>query len=176
MSLLEYGAVVRGSTIIASYGDLSGVSERDIIRLLPLPTTRIDQKIASGKLFSFATTPSLTFVAVSPQSVDKQRPLAFLDTLSRRWVAVLGTVSASATDHALDRVFASNCASVFDDFSKVTKTSELARELDETQQVLATGMTKALDRGAELESISSKSETLMSTSEEFRAQATNLKW
>jgi vesicle-associated membrane protein 7 len=176
MSLLEYSAVVRGSTIIASFGDLSGVSERDIVRLLPPPTTRVDQKITSGKLLSFTTTTSLAFVAVSPQSVDKQRPLAFLDTLSRRWVSSFGVVSASAADHALDRVFASHFAALFDDFSNATKTSELVRELDDAEQILTSGMTKALDRGAELESISSKSETLMSTSEEFRAKAASLKW
>jgi vesicle-associated membrane protein 7 len=37
-------------------------------------------------------------------------------------------------------------------------------------------MAKAFDRGSDLQAISSKSEDLLSTSEEFRAQATNLKW
>jgi vesicle-associated membrane protein 7 len=176
MALIDYAAVVRGGTIIASYGDLSGVTERDILRLLPVHSSRIDQKIASSKLFSFITTPALVFVAVSHQAVDKQRPLAFLDTPSRRWAAAFAPASASAGDHGLNQVFASNFASLFDDYAKATKTAEIARELDETQHILTESVTKALDRGAELESISSKSETLMSTSEAFRAQATNLKW
>jgi vesicle-associated membrane protein 7 len=176
MGLLDYSAVIRGNTIIASYGDLSGFSERELLRLIPDQLLRIDQKITSGRLISFITTPGLVFVAVSQQSVDKQRPLTFLQTLSRRWAAAYGPMSASAADHALDQIFASNFAALFNDYSSATKTSELAGQLDETQQILTESTTKAFDRGAELESISSKTEELLSTSEEFRTLSTNLKW
>jgi len=176
MTFVEYSAVIRGNTVIAAYGDLSGISEREILRLVPPLSTRVDQKITASKLLSFVTTPGLVFVAVSHQQVDKQRPIAFLNTLSHRWVAACGKASASAADHALDHVFASNFAGLFDEYAKVTKTSALSHELDETQQILAESMTKALDRRADLEGLSSKSENLMSTSEEFRTQATNLKW
>jgi vesicle-associated membrane protein 7 len=65
---------------------------------------------------------------------------------------------------------------LFNDYSSATKTSELAGQLDEVQQILTESTTKAFDRGAELESISSKTEELLSTSEEFRTLSTNLKW
>jgi vesicle-associated membrane protein 7 len=176
MGLLDYSAVIRGNVVIASFGELLGFSERELLRLVPEQSSQIDQKITSGRLVSFITTPGLVFVAVSQQPVDKQRPLTFLETLSRRWAAAYGPVSASAADHALDQVLASNFAALFNDYSTPTKTAELARQLDETQQILTESMTKALDRGAELDSLSSKSEDLLLTSWEFRAEATNLKW
>jgi vesicle-associated membrane protein 7 len=176
MRVIDYSAVVRGHTIIASIGDLTGLSEREILRLLPPNSSRTEQKITSGKLFSFLITPGLTFVCVSPQSVDKQRPLTFLDILSRRWAAAYGSVSASAADHALDQVYNTSFGPLFEDYGRASKTAEIARDLAETQDILTESMSKALDRGAELESMSSKSESLLTTSEDFRAQATGLKW
>jgi vesicle-associated membrane protein 7 len=175
-AVIEYAAVLRGQLVIASIGDLFGLSEREVIRLLPSSGSRAEQKISSGKLFSFTSTPGLSYVALSPQSVDKQRPLAFLDTLSRRWAATFAAQSATAPEHSLDHVLAANFSPLFNEYGKVNKTAELAADLDQTQAILTNAMSKGLDRSAELESISSKSETLLSTSEEFRAQATNLKW
>jgi vesicle-associated membrane protein 7 len=176
MSALEYSAVIRGTTIIASNGEVSGFTEPDLIRLVPARSQRVDQKITAGKLFSFSTISGLVFAAVSPQEADKQRSLAFLEILSRRWVATMGPASTSATDHSLNGTFRKDFGPLFDEYAKTTKTAELARELDATQGVLTESVTKALDRGAELESISSKSEMALATSGEFRAQATSLKW
>lgn len=172
---VSYVAVIRGRIIIAAYGDTS-VSERDVLKLLPPATSRIEQKITSGSLFTFITTPALTFMSVSRQSIEKQKPISFLDTLSRRWTATYGPVSASASAHALDSVFQKQFSQLFDDVNKANKTSEIARQLDETQQILTDSMTRALARGAELESVSEKTEVLLSSSEEFRSQASNLKW
>jgi vesicle-associated membrane protein 7 len=174
MSVLEYSAVVRGTTIIASHGEVSGFTDRDLVHLLPAKSQRVDQKITSGKLFSFARISGLVFAAVSPHTADKQRPLAFLDTLSRRWVSTLGPASASATGHSLDGTFEKDFGSLFDDYAKATSTTELGRELDVTEAVPTDSVTKALDRGAELEAFSSKSETMLATSQEFRAQAASL--
>jgi vesicle-associated membrane protein 7 len=176
MPAIDYAAVIRGHTIIASLGDLAGLSEREVLRLLPSASSRAEQKITFGTLFSFLLTPGLTFVCTSPQSVDKQRPLAFLDALSRRWCAQYFSVSASAADHSLDQIFASNFSELFDEYGRPNKTEELSRELEQTKEILAESVTKALGRGSELESISAKGDTLLGASEEFRNQATNLKW
>jgi hypothetical protein len=174
--IVEYVAILRGQTIVASIGELNGLSERDIVRLLPGSGFRTEQKISSGKLFSFASTPGLAYVALSPQSVDKQKPLLFLDTLSRRWVATYSVQSASASEHSLDQVFAANFSALFNEYDKPNKTAELNSDLEQTQHILTDAMAKGLDRSAELESISSKGEALLTTSEEFRARATELKW
>jgi vesicle-associated membrane protein 7 len=176
MAMSAYCAIIRGHVLVASYGDPAAISERDIVKLLPASSSKTEQKISSGKLFTFITTPGLTFVSVSQASVDKQRPIAFLDTLSRRWAAQFGPVSASASSHALDGIFLKNFGSLFDEFSNPTKTARLSRELEETQEILRTSVTKAFDRGSDLQTISNKSEDLLGASEEFRAQATNLKW
>jgi len=176
LNLLDFSAVIRGSTIIASYGDLPGISEREILRLIPPQTSRVDQKIAFGKLFSFVTTPALVFLAISQHHIDKQRPLAFLDILSSRWTAGFGPTSAAAEGHGMDSVFASNYAGLFNEYSKTSKASEVAQELDETQKILAASATKALDRGSRLEGIHRKSESLKDTSDEFRAEAARMTW
>jgi vesicle-associated membrane protein 7 len=174
--VIDFAAILRGQTIIASVGDIDGLSERDILRLLPTSAFRIEQKISSGQLFSFTSTPGLSYVAVSSQSVDKQRPLAFLDSLSRRWAAPFGSQSLTATEHSLDGVLATNFSALFADSFKSSRASELATDLDQTQRILTDAMAKGLNRSSELEGISTKGEALLSTSEEFRAQATNLKW
>ncbi|OHT12741.1 Vesicle-associated membrane protein 714 [Tritrichomonas foetus] len=176
MTTITYTAVLRGNVIISSYGDQSSISEKDIIKLSP-KTPITEQKITSGKLYSYISTPVLTFVCVGPQSADKQRSITFLETLSRRWAASFGPISSSATSHSLDNVFLDNFKNLFDDFSKpIDKTEEINRQLAETEQLLTESVSKAIVRGNELENISSKSEELLSTSEEFRTTARNLKW
>jgi hypothetical protein len=69
-------------------------------------------------------------------------------------------------------VFREDFRSLFDEYANTT---ELARGLDETHEVLAKSVAKALDRGAEPESVSSKSEVIVATSEKFRSQAASLK-
>jgi vesicle-associated membrane protein 7 len=173
---IEYAAVLRGHIVIASIDDLSELSEREVIRLLPSSGFRTEQKLSSGKLFSFTSTPGLSYVAVSLQPVDKQRPLLFLDTFSRRWATTHGVQCATATEHSLDGLLAANFSALFNEYGKANKTAELAADLDQTQQQLTDALSKGLDRSAELESISSEGETLLSTSVEFRSQAVNLKW
>jgi vesicle-associated membrane protein 7 len=176
MRAIEYTAIIRGHTIIASIGDLSGLSEREILRLLPSSASRAEQKITFGKLFSFLLTPGLAFVCASPQSVDKQRPIVFLDALSRRWSASYFSLSASASDHALDHILSSNFSEFIEEYARPNKTAEIARELDQTQEILTESVTKALGRSSDLELLSSKSDNLLGVSEEFRNQAGNLKW
>lgn len=176
MSVVSYCAILRGKTVIAAMGDQSASAGKDLVKLLPPASSRIEQKITTGRLYTFFTTPLLTFVAISPQSVDKQKPIAFLDTIARRWSATYGNVSASATEHSLDSVFAKNFQAALDECNKENKAADLNRRLDETQQILTESMTKVVDRGAHLDAIASKSEELRNTSEEFRTQATNLKW
>ncbi|OHS97293.1 Vesicle-associated membrane protein 7 [Tritrichomonas foetus] len=175
MSEIVFCAVLRAKVIIASLGDQSAVSEKDVIKLLPV-SSKTEQKITSGKLFTYMSTPGLTYVCVGPQSADKQRHLTFLDTLSRRWAATYGQISINANPHSLDSVLAQNFSSLFEEFRKpANKTAEVHRRLDETEAILNQSVSKALIRGGDLQAISAKSEDMVSASEEFRSQATNLK-
>jgi vesicle-associated membrane protein 7 len=173
MDNIEYVAILRGHTIIASYGDSSATSDRELIKLLPA-TPATEQKITNGKVFTYVPAPSLSFVCVSPQSVDKQRPLQFLGVLSRRWLSTYAPVSASATAHALDSFFAKDFAGLFAEFNQA-KTADLARELEETQRILTQSISRAYERDSDLHNLSSKSENLISTSEEFRRKSTALR-
>lgn len=176
MTELLYCAVIRNRIIIAAYGDRNSVSENDIIKLLP-NSNKTEQKITGGNVFSFLSTPGLTFASVGPQNSDKQRQLVFLDTLSRRWATSYGQISNNATMHSLDQVLANNFSQLFNEFSQPpNKTAEINRRLDETQQILSQSVSKALIRGGELSSLSAKSEEMMATSEEFRTQSANLHW
>jgi hypothetical protein len=69
-----------------------------------------------------------------------------------------------------------NFSALFNEYSRPNKTAELNSDLEQTQQILTDAMAKGLDRSAELEAISSKGQALLTTSEEFRARATELKW
>jgi hypothetical protein len=173
MERIEYVAVLRGQTVIASYGDSSPNLERDVLKLLPA-TSGTEQLISTGHLFSFLHTSALTFVCASPQSIDRQRPLQFLNVLSSRWIGTYGPPSATAGLHALDSFFAKDFAGLFGEFNQA-KTADLARELDETQKILTQSVTRAFDRGSELHDLASKSETLINTSEEFRRNSVNLR-
>ena len=172
MSELIFCCVLRGKTIIASLGH---VPDKDVTKLLP-QDQKTDQKIASGRLFSFIGTPGLVYCCVGPQNADKQRQLLFLETLSRRWAATYGQISSNAESHALDNVLAQQFGQLFDEFAKpISKTADVHRRLDETEAILNESVSKALGRGGDLQAINAKSEDMMATSEEFRKQAANVK-
>lgn len=176
MSEIIYCAIIRSRIIIAAYGDGSSINENDIIKLLPT-NSKSEQKITSGKIYSYITTPGLFFACVGPQNADKQKQLLFLDTLSRRWAASFGQISTNATSHSLDSILAKNFAPLFDECNRPqSKTADMHRRLDGTEQILNQTVSQAFVRGGELSSLSEKSENMMATSEEFRAQAANLKW
>lgn len=176
MSVVSYAGVVRGKTIIAALGDTAATAEKDIFKVLPPPTVKTEQKIFSNTLFTFVTTPSLTFVAASPIQVDRRKPIEFLTAISRHWTATYGAVSASAGAHALDGPFQKTFAKDFEDVNQENRTAALTRELNETQKILTESVTKAFDRGADLQNIAAKSENMKNISEEFRRQSTNLRW
>jgi vesicle-associated membrane protein 7 len=146
------------------------------LKLAPASIVAPEQKIASGKLFTFLNAAGLTFVAVSPSSVDKKRPVAFLETVSRRWAATYGPVSAKADSHGLNETYMKNFIALFQEYNKSNRTEDISRQLHETESIMKDSVGKALGRGEDLDSLSLKSEELLSTSEDFRAQATNLKW
>jgi hypothetical protein len=170
---IDYCAIVRNGIIIASYGDSAVISERDLLKLMPIATSQPEQRISSAQLFTFVATPGLTFVTVSRQSVDKNRPIFFLDALSRRWAANFGPVSASSRSHGLDTVFADNFGSLFNEFSNPGRVSSVSKQLQETHGILKDSVEKVFDRTADLRSLSSKSETLRAPSDEFRSEGAN---
>jgi hypothetical protein len=175
-SVIDYAAVLRGAVVIASIGDLSGMPERELARLLPSPGGHAEQKLSAGRLFSFTSTPGLAYVAVSPQSAERQRPLLFLDALSRRWAAAFGAQSLAASGHALDGLMVAHFSALFTEYGSAGRAAGLAAELDQAAQFLTDAMAKGLDRSADLELISTKSEALLTTSREFRAHAAQLRW
>ena len=174
MSIL-YTAVVRGKVVIASYGEQN--REKDVLRLLPPSSPKLEQKIFGNLIYTFASTPSLVFVCASPQSSNKQVPMNYVDTLSRRWAATLGSQSQNSPPHGLDQAFVENFGSLINEYNKPSdKVSEINAQINETKNLMDGIISKATDRGAELESLDMKSNQLLDTSEEFRTQATNLAW
>lgn len=171
---ITYAAVIRGNVIIASYSDPAINLDKDVLKLMSLNSSKIDQKISGQNVYSYLTGPVLTFACVSSISVDKKIPLTFLDTLSRRWSSALGADSNSASSHQLDDAFRQNFSNLFTNSTDTV--SVINQQFEETQRILGESVSKAYDRGAKLEDLGSRSEDLLLTSEEFRTQATNLKW
>jgi hypothetical protein len=112
MGDMEYVVIARGHTIIAAYGDKSLATDRQLKKLFRKDAPTAEQKILAGKLCSFRTTPGDVFACVSTQTVDRQRHLARLDAISRRWIAQFGHLSVGATSHGLDSLFEENVISL----------------------------------------------------------------
>ena len=171
-----YAAVLKGNTIIASYSPSKQDYEKDILKLCPSSNSKSEQVISSNNVFSYHTTPTLCFACVTLQTSDRVTPLNYLDALSRRWASTICPVQPSASRHSYDQHFSQSFGEFTSNFGKSSeKTAEINKKLDETQELMSSALAKAYERGNELESIDGKTEELLSTSEEFRTQATNLK-
>jgi hypothetical protein len=119
--VVDYAAVLRGRTVIASFGDLLGGSERDIFRLLPHSAFDVEQKISGGQLFSFLSAHGLSYVAVSSRPSDSQDPLDFLDALSRQWGAQYGEESRAAIGHLFDDALARTCIQLLAEYARPSR-------------------------------------------------------
>lgn len=166
-------AILSGKRVIAYYGDDS--YEKEINRLIPEDGVKNDQKITGTTIFSFYSTPGLVYACVTSNLIDKQKPLILLETISRRWAATYGPQSVKAAYRSFDKDFISSFGSLFADFGKPSKTEIINQQLNETQDVLSQAMKKAINRSGELETMSIKSESVLSASEEFNDQANALR-
>ena len=172
-----YAAVIRDSTLIAGYSPSGQDFEKDLLKLYPGSNGKTEQVISSNNVFTYHITPTLCFACVTLQTSDRRIPLNFLDALSRRWASTIGPVQPSATRHSYDRHFEQSFGEFTSNFGKATeKTAEINKKLDETQELMGSALAKAYERGNELGAIDSKTEELLSSSQEFRTQATNLKY
>ena len=171
-----YAAVIKGSVVIASFSPSKQDFEKELMKLIPSSGSRTEQVISSSNVFSFLITPTLSFACVSLQTSDRKIPLTYLDALSRRWASVIGPVPQTASKHSYDQSFQHSFGEFTSNFGKATeKTAEINKKLDETQELMNSALTKAYERDGNLHDLDSKTEELLSTSEEFRTQATNLK-
>jgi hypothetical protein len=139
---VEYAAVLQGQTIIASTGDRGDVSERYLIRLVSISGS--EQQLYFGRLISSISTPTLSYIAISDPSIDSQRPLAFLDLLSRRWIMAVGRRSTSVPPHSLDDALETLFPSLFKSVDLAT--AELPKGND---QPLEFESISALEKGEE---------------------------
>ena len=111
---IVYSAVVQQKNVIASYAPAVVDFERDIVRLLPPQTSRIEQIISSNNVFSFLTTPLLTFACVSKLSTDRRLPLNYLDAISKKWAAAIEPIDQNPELHQYSPLFISK----FGEFTK----------------------------------------------------------
>ena len=173
---IVYTAVVRGKVIIASYSSENVNLGREIQRLIETPFAKNEQRRTRNYLYTFNKGSQLVFICASPLDVDKTVPVSYLDLLSNRWNAAASDKSQSAGQNELSQPFKNLFEATLNEFSQtLSKTEKLKRDLDQTQQIVAESLHSAFNRGENLNSLSAKSENLMSTSGEFKAQATSLK-
>lgn len=171
-----YAAVAKDRMIIASYIADKTDFEKEVVKLLPQASARTEQVISSNHVFSYLSTTSLVFACVTPQTEDRRVPLNYLDVISRRWGATILGSNNATTSHCYDKQF----ADAFGEFTKsfanpAYKTKGIQQTLEQTQAELTSAMTKAYERGNQLDDLDDKSQQLLSNSEDFRAASTQLK-
>lgn len=175
-------AVSRGNVILATYVPQSGVDlERDVQKLVEQKLNNNEQRRMNYYIFSiYKSDPmNLTFICASSNEKfdDPQFPLKYLEQLSTRWNFTFSDRASisKAGPHSLTQAGRNLFESVLKEVSNVSKTEKMKRDLDQTQRIMADSVKSALDREDQLHQLTNKSESLMATSESFKAQSQNLK-
>ncbi|KAH0790107.1 Vesicle-associated membrane protein [Histomonas meleagridis] len=176
MELISYTAVARGGIILATHSTDGSDFERDIQKLLESPFVRNEQRRMNHFIFSFYKGASLSFICVSPAEVNRQIPLKYLEILSNKWNLIIGDKGNTAGPHSLTNqareIFEK---SIIQATETISKTEKIKKDLDHTQKIITDSLHMALERGDDLQHLSTHTEDLLATSEDFMNQANNLK-
>jgi len=171
-----FTAVARGGVVLATFSTDGEDLSREIQKLLETPFVKNEQRRMNRYIFSFYKSTSLTFICASGVDTETHIPLQFLEILEKRWAATIGDVPSQTLPNSLTK----QARSLFESCLKeatlpLSKTDKIRRDLDQTQKYISDSVQLALNRGTELERMSTKSEDLVLTSEDFRNQAILLK-
>lgn len=183
MSNIVFVAVSRGNIILATYIPQSGVDlERDVQKLISQPLNNNEQRRMNYYIFSICKSSpmNLTFICASSNEKfeDPQFPFKFLDQLSTRWNFTYGDKASSistAGPHSLTKSSQSLFENVLKEALNIAKTEKMKQNLEATQRMMEDSVKGAMDRDEQLHQLTNKSESLMATSENFKAQSQNLK-
>ena len=175
MSKISFAAVSRGSIILATFSPENVDLEKDVQKLLEQPFVKNEQRRMNYYIFSFYKAGNLTFICASPPETNRQIPLSFLELASNRWNISLAERSQTAGPHSLTGESRALFESVLNETNSLTKTEKLKHELEQTQKIVTDSMKMALSRGDELQQLTNHSESLIASSESFKAQSQNLK-
>ena len=172
--MISYTIAARGTIIIADYSPDGTKLEREMQKLLEQPFVRGEQRRMNRYIYTFYKGSSINFVCATSQEVDKSLPLKYLENLANRWNTSVGEKALNAGPHSLTK----QCKSIFEyamNESQISTTDLIRQDLDQTQRLMTETVHHALLRGDQLETLSLKSEDLVSTSDQFRQQSTKLR-
>ena len=173
--MFSFTIVARGKTILASYSPDGTDLTREMQKLLGTPFVKNEQRRMNRYIYTFLHKNNLTFISASQADENISTSLKYLDTLADKWVLNLGDKSKIAPAFSMSEDGRGIFQSVIQEIESTSKTEKIKRDLEKTQRMVQDSVEMALVRGGELQSLSSKAEDLLSTSNEFKNQATNLK-
>ena len=183
MSNIVFVAVSRGNVILATYIPQSGVDlERDVQKLVTQSLKNNEQRRMNYYIFTIVKSNpmNLTFICASSNEKfdDPQFSFKYLDQLSTRWNFTYGdkaSLISTAEPHSLTKSSQNLFESVLKEVTNISKTEKMKQNLDQTQRLMEDSVKGAIGRDEQLHQLTNKSESLMATSESFKAQSQNLK-
>lgn len=174
--MISYSAVCRGDVIIASYSPDGTDLSRETQKLIETPVNRNEQRRMNRYIFTFLKKNSLLFICASNADDSSSLPMQYLDRLSDKWYLSYYESSKRCAANALTAQARDLFQAVLADTTEsINKAEKIKREMEQTQRIMTDSMQMAMARGNQLNDLSTKTEDLLSTSAEFKNQATNLK-
>jgi vesicle-associated membrane protein 7 len=173
--MFSYTVVARGSVIVASYSPDGTDLTREVQKLLQTPFVKNEQRRMNRFVFTFQKKGNITFICATQNDEGTNLAIKYLTELSDKWVFSFGEKTKTAQADALSSQSRELFETVINDFAAANKKERIKREIEKTQRVITESIDMAMTRGDDLENLSSKTEDLLSTSNEFKNQATNLK-
>lgn len=173
--MFSYTIVARGKTIVASYSPDGTDLMREVQKLLETPFVKNEQRRMNRYVFSFLKKSNLTFICATQSDEGANSAIKYLDELSDKWVISFGDRANTAQANSMTQQARGLFENVINNIEAANKTEKIKRDIEKTQRIMSESVEMAMVRGNDLENLTSKTEDLLSTSSEFKNQATNLK-
>ena len=173
--MFSFTIVAREKTILATYSPDGTDLTREIQKLLETPFVKNEQRRMNRYIYTFLKKNNLTFICASQADENISVAIKYLDNLSDKWIIALNDKSKIAPAFSMTEQTKTLFESVIQDVLAANKTEKIKRDLEKTQRIVQDSVEMALVRGGELQSLAGKSEDLLSSSNEFKNQATNLR-
>ena len=139
---------------------------------------------ADGFNFNYLLEHGVIFLCLSEQSMGRSAPFAFLKAVAKQFASQYGKRGRGAPEMSMQRDFAPVLKRFAERFSDPNVAlgaggsdgvESLQNDLEEVTSVMRENISHVLERGQQLESLVVQSESLINSSNDFRAHATSLK-
>lgn len=179
-NVFVYGLVAHGSTPLADYAPYEGNFKQIAVRMLDQidPKQQFSEAESNGHVFFAMTEPDrMVYLCLTEKKAPNALRKSFLEDMRTKWRTKYGNSGTTFKAYEKNSEFGPTIRLLFGTYNsdRAQKLALIKENVQKTQDQTTQNLTKALQRGEQLEIMSAKAENIKKSAQAFHREASNVK-